>query len=411
MVSQETNARLIRLENTRGYEVEGIVAEILKKGEALHNAAAIVEKKLAAGDHLTIRTLALLIGLTKSESLYLLCKKQLLQHSDALTVEALILLYREQYPDPAIEETLAGICYKVASKGLDEGMNGLIFGSILRAMADVGSVGVLPTLEALLYEKSPSVSTKKSLADAIRSNISGGETRNLSSEEALALLDDKTERHFFDLISESIRAINERSSTRLDFAVPALIKENFQEPLGALDGVQEAPTSGAKNSPIVEHIKTAILHGESKVVEFKETLAVNLRTSNKDNAMVDSALKTVVAFLNTEGGMLLIGVDDGGNIKGLNPDLKQIKGNSKDKLCLYLKDLIKTRIGEQYFTYIDFRVVDVNGVQLLIVNCAKSATPCFLYEKEFYVRSGPSSNCLEGRKTHEYIQNHFKNDF
>ena len=99
-----------------------------------------------------------------------------------------------------------------------------------------------------------------------------------------------------------------------------------------------------------------------------------------------------------------------GNIKGLNPDLK-IKGNSKDKLCLYLKDLIKARIGEQFFTYIDFSIVEIRETEILIVNCGKSATPCFLHDKEFYVRTGPSSDCLEGRKTHQYIQNHFRSGF
>ncbi len=230
MISPETNARLIRLENSHGYELDRLVNEILEKGEALGEAASVIEEKRAAGEYLTKRTLALLIGRTKSDSLYLIHKKKFFEPSD---FEALVLLYKEKYPDPAIEKTLAGILYEVANKDPMEGINALIWGSILRAMSDVGSVGALPTLEALLYEKFPSVSTKISLAGAIRSNINEREAVNFSHEELSALLDEKQERHFFDLVSETIRAIKERSSTRSDFVAPTIRNENSQGPLDA----------------------------------------------------------------------------------------------------------------------------------------------------------------------------------
>ncbi len=60
-----------------------------------------------------------------------------------------------------------------------------------------------------------------------------------------------------------------------------------------------------------------IARGESVKQEFKSTLRRNLRTRENDSRIEDSVLKTIAAFCNTEGGVLLIGVQDNGNILGI----------------------------------------------------------------------------------------------
>ena len=61
-----------------------------------------------------------------------------------------------------------------------------------------------------------------------------------------------------------------------------------------------------------------IKRGESKTLEFKATLRWNLRENRQDDSVVThAALKTIAAFLNTEGGDLLIGVADDGSIVGI----------------------------------------------------------------------------------------------
>ena len=58
-----------------------------------------------------------------------------------------------------------------------------------------------------------------------------------------------------------------------------------------------------------------IQRGESKTLEFKSTLRWNLVEDRKDDKRVThAALKTIAAFLNTEGGDLLLGVADDGAI-------------------------------------------------------------------------------------------------
>ena len=55
--------------------------------------------------------------------------------------------------------------------------------------------------------------------------------------------------------------------------------------------------------------KDTVIMRETRILEFKETIT-------------NTFLKTVSAFSNYDGGTILFGVDDDGNVKGL-PDVKQ----------------------------------------------------------------------------------------
>src|SRR5262249_42766050 len=81
-----------------------------------------------------------------------------------------------------------------------------------------------------------------------------------------------------------------------------------------------------RHRPIADLVKL----GESAVLEFKSTLQWDVVKKEVNKALRKSSLKTIAAFMNTEGGTLLIGVEDDGNILGLERDLSLL-GSSRDK--------------------------------------------------------------------------------
>lgn len=155
-----------------------------------------------------------------------------------------------------------------------------------------------------------------------------------------------------------------------------------------------------------DYIRNIIRKGETKSVEFKETFSLDVVKNKKEKYIETSALKTIIGFLNTEGGVLLIGVSDDGQIKGINTEIEKFY-NNKDKYKLHFKNSIRNRIGEQFYPLLNYRIVDIDGKLVLIVECEKSEMPCFLDEKDFYVRTNPATDKLEGSKQYQYIQNHF----
>lgn len=154
-----------------------------------------------------------------------------------------------------------------------------------------------------------------------------------------------------------------------------------------------------------DKILSVIRKGESKTIEFKQTLSKNIHTNKKDRNIEHAVLKTIAAFLNSEGGVLLVGVRDSGDITGIEADLFK----SNDDYLKLLHNLIRDCIGEQFYPLIDYKIMEVNSLKILSINCKKSNQPVYLgKEEEFFVRTNPATDKLTGRKLVEYIQNHFE---
>lgn len=155
----------------------------------------------------------------------------------------------------------------------------------------------------------------------------------------------------------------------------------------------------------VQDLENLILQGESDKLEFKSTIRTNLQTGEPDKRMEKAVLKTLVAFMNSEGGTLLIGVSDDGSICGIDLD----GFDNRDKLNLHFTNMISSSIGNEFLPYIKFNLIDVDESRSVMrVVCGRSRKPVFLREgktETFFVRSGPSSVELAGTNLINYVRN------
>lgn len=119
-------------------------------------------------------------------------------------------------------------------------------------------------------------------------------------------------------------------------------------------------------------------------------------------------LKSVVAFCNTEGGTILIGVNDKGDIRGLESDNFQ----NDDKCLLHVQNLIGEHVGVEYLSYVRFRLLGMEeDKKILVVQCVPLKRIMLLKssgKEQFYVRSGPSSIELPMSKVLEYVNDRKK---
>lgn len=154
--------------------------------------------------------------------------------------------------------------------------------------------------------------------------------------------------------------------------------------------------------PISELIKL----GESATLEFKSTLQWDVVQNRQNNGLRKQVLKTIVAFLNSDGGTLVIGVEDDGTIYGLQNDLK-IVGNSTDKFSNLLATLISDEIGAEYSVFIKSRIEALNDHKVCAVDVFSCSSPAYIKGekgKEFYIRFGPTSRLLDTEETVKYIE-------
>ena len=163
----------------------------------------------------------------------------------------------------------------------------------------------------------------------------------------------------------------------------------------------------AIDSNFSKDILELIRLGEDEKLEFKSTLRTNLHTNEVDKKIEHNILKTITAFLNTKGGILLIGVSDDGEVTGIEKDNFQ----NNDRFHLHLINLIKQKIGKRYLPLIDFQIGEVRDKKIARIDCNKSKKPVFLKEgkeEEFYIRAGPSTTEIKASELVDHIGKKFK---
>lgn len=166
-------------------------------------------------------------------------------------------------------------------------------------------------------------------------------------------------------------------------------------------------------------LKELIESGEDTYLEFKSTMRWNMRESKQDNKMEEIILKSIAAFSNSEGGKLLIGVDDNGEILGLLQDYNTLREANKDFFELHLRNIVNNAFGKDFATrHIKVKFPSIEEDEICEIDITPGTKPLFLdvvnksgqRSKKFYVRSGNSSQDLDIAETAEYVKRRFEND-
>lgn len=147
--------------------------------------------------------------------------------------------------------------------------------------------------------------------------------------------------------------------------------------------------------PISELIKK----GESHTLEFKETLECDTRQNRKSKDVLLSSLKTTAGFLNAEGGTLLIGVDDSGEIKGIKRD----KHGNNDKFEQKIRNYLRERFESQPFGKVNISFEKLKEKTICRVDVQASEDIIHL-DNKVYVREGNTTQLLEGRTLTNWLQ-------
>lgn len=163
-------------------------------------------------------------------------------------------------------------------------------------------------------------------------------------------------------------------------------------------------------------VQALLIAGESDRIEFKETARWNVREHKKDPRMELAIAKTVAAFLNSSGGVLVIGASDDGVVQGLDRDLATLRTPDHDRFELWLRDLLSTLLGRNAaaLPHIQFaRIPDAGTVCAL--NCPPSPKPVFLTAPrdggpttDLWVRVGNSTRALVVDEAVEYVSRHWR---
>ncbi len=115
-----------------------------------------------------------------------------------------------------------------------------------------------------------------------------------------------------------------------------------------------------------EKLSEIISNGENSYYEFKE-----------EGIKAKELAEEIVAFANSEGGMIFIGVDDDGNIKGVSDN------SIEEKIMNICRNNCIPNISP------GFQSVDINGKAVAVVTIGKGLNkPYYTTDHKYYIRVG-----------------------
>ena len=180
----------------------------------------------------------------------------------------------------------------------------------------------------------------------------------------------------------------------------SLYKKEYQEEV-------EQSTAHMEKQSEEQKLKETIRQGENNFVEFKATLWYDVKAQKPQQYLEHAIAKTICAFLNSEGGTLMIGVDSEGNIHGLENDFNTFtKGNPHEAFSLKFEEIIDNYLGDEFLTDITTSFKKVDRKEIFVIKVLPSKKPVFLQingQEEFFVRQSHKSHPYSMKEAIEYI--------
>lgn len=173
------------------------------------------------------------------------------------------------------------------------------------------------------------------------------------------------------------------------------------------------------NKMKIPSVEELLKEEENRYLEFKSSLRWDYRQEKVNPELEKVIMKTIAAFGNTDGGILLIGVDDDKNILGLEKDFQSLKRTDADYYEVHLRNIMHKLMGVKYVSkYIRTQFEQLEDQKIICkIKVISASEPLYLkynnkngqIEEKFYVRSGNSSHEIKSiAEINDYINTKFK---
>lgn len=311
-----------------------------------------------------------------------------------LTEEELAVFDLLTKPDPGLTAQEREQVRAVAKRLLEHIHERLVLDWRRKAetVADV-RVAIRDTLDELPQEPYPRPIYEAKVQAVFEHVSSAYGNDGTSAYDEAPVIEDVSEASYTVSVDSVTAAVVERIRRDADFA--ALVALQLRD-----EGATFAMT-----------IDQLLDNDEDTAVEFKSTARWDVREAKKSPAMEDAIVKTVAAFLNTDGGTLLIGVDPDRVPVGLELDYLLVSPKNGDGFVNWLTTHLIGALGSPAVMRARARIVRHRDVDVCRLDIGRSTRPVPARTSKgadvFFVRINNSSRALVDDERDDYVAQHW----
>lgn len=201
--------------------------------------------------------------------------------------------------------------------------------------------------------------------------------------------------------------------------------KSAEDVLRLLDDIGKRPDIGAtiaagEGSTI--EFKGSLLHPRGPLPpELEKKLEQGLTTTKQvekdlEKALCHAVTKTIAAFLNSEGGTLLVGVSDDGAVVGIEDDFPHIGGTrqNEDGWRQKLREIMNKALHSDIWSAVSVDVVPYQGHLVAVLSCSRRNIETWHIgsdkddnDEHFYIRSTSATDELKGSSMVAYVRQHW----
>jgi hypothetical protein len=161
----------------------------------------------------------------------------------------------------------------------------------------------------------------------------------------------------------------------------------------------------------IDDVKSTLTRGENERAEFKSSFRFDYQQQRANAEIQQAVIKAIAGFLNSKGGMVILGVDDKGTPLGLVKDYLTLKKKNSDGYELAINQAVTEGMGAEVCQNLRFSFLTIDEKEICVIHVRASSRPVYVESKDqstFYIRTGNSTQALDTRRAVDYIQSHWK---
>ncbi len=168
---------------------------------------------------------------------------------------------------------------------------------------------------------------------------------------------------------------------------------------------REIRTINYYEDALARSIPALISAGENERVEFKASIRWDFQDARVNRTLENVIARTIAGLFNHQGGDLLIGVTDAGEVVGVENDYRTLRHQDRDGFQRCVNDIVKTKLGGDLCPLVHVVFHEVDGKDVCLVAVEPAPRPVYSDDgraTRLFVRTGNNTREFDAREAISY---------